>query len=67
MVRFAANIDHLFSFNQSTVSTAKRLASEILYGYEIACIWNSKYNEHVCMFQTNGDVIFKKFLAFVSC
>ena len=66
--------------NQSTVSTAKRLASLFWYliastidtlhntinGYEIACIWNSKYNVHVCIIQTNADFIFQK-LVFVSC
>ena len=62
--------------NQSTVSTAKRLAYLIastidtlhtIYGYEIACIWNSKYNVHVCMIQTNADFIFQKLIVFVSC
>ena len=67
--------------NQSTVSTAKRLASLFWYliasridtlhntnnGYEIACIWNSKYNVHVCMIQTNADFIFRKLFVFVSC
>ena len=53
--------------NQSTVITAKRLASLFWYliastivtlhntinGYEIACIFNSKYNVHVCMYDPN--------------
>ena len=66
--------------NQSTVSTAKRLASLFYYliastidtlhnsinGYEIACTWNSKYNVHVCMIQTNYDFIFQKLIVFVS-
>ena len=41
--------------NQRTGNTAKGLAS-----YEIACIWNSKYNVHVCMIQTNADFIFQQ-------
>ena len=49
----------LYLNNQSTVSTAKRLASDTINGYEFACIWNSKYNEHVFMIQTNADFIFK--------
>ena len=71
--------------NQSTVSTAKRLASLFWYliastidnlhytinGYEIACIWNSKYyvhvHVHVCMIQTNVDFIIQKLIVFVSC
>ena len=65
-----------YKYNQSTVSTAKRLASfdcldntlhNTINGYEIACIWNSKYNEHVCMIQTNADFIFQKLIVFVSC
>ena len=66
--------------NQSTVSIAKRLASLFCYliastidtlhntinGYEIACTWNSKYNVHVCMIQTNADFIFQKLIVFVS-
>ena len=57
--------------NQSTVSTAKRLAcldNNIINGYESACtcIWNSKYNVHVCMIQTNADFIFQKLIVFVS-
>ena len=67
--------------NQRTVSTAKRLASLFWYliastidtlhktinGYEIACIWNSKYNVHVCVIQTSADFIFQKliFLGFL--
>ena len=52
--------------NQSTVSTAKRLASiastidnlhNTINGYEIACIWNSKYNVHVCMIQSKQMLI----------
>ena len=71
----------LLKCNQSTVSTAKRLASLFLYliattidtlhkiinGYEIACIWYSKYKVHVCMIQTNADSIFQKLIVFVSC
>ena len=63
--------------NQSTVSTAKRLASLIastidtlhntINGYEIACIWNSKYNVHVRMIQTNAYYIFQKLIVYVSC
>ena len=62
--------------NQRTVSTAKRLASlaspidtlhNTINGYEIACIWNSRYNVHVCMIQTNADLIFQKLIVFVSC
>ena len=67
--------------NQSTVCTAKRLASlfcnliastidtlhNTITGYEIACIWKSKYNVHVCMIQTNADFIFQKLIVFVSC
>ena len=44
--------------NQSTVRTTKRVASMIaltivtlhnsINGADIACIWNSKYNVHVC-------------------
>ena len=30
--------------------------------FEIACIWNSKYNEHVCMIQTNAEFIFQNLL-----
>ena len=69
-----------FEVNQSTVSTAKRLACLFWYfiastidtlhntinGYEIACIWNSKYNVYVCMIQTNADFIFQKLIVFVS-
>ena len=51
----------LYLNNQSTVSTAKRLASDTINGYEFACIWNSKYNEHVFMIQTNADFIFKTY------
>ena len=65
--------------NQSTVSTEKRLASLFRYliawkidtlhntinGYEIACIWNSKYNVHVCMIQTNTDFFYFKNLLFL--
>ena len=64
-------------YNQSAFSTAKRLASLFWYliastidtlnntinVYEIACIWNSKYNVHVCMIQKNADFIFQN----VSC
>ena len=60
--------------HQSTC-TAKRLASLIaskidtlqntINGYEIA--WNSTYNVHVCMIQTNADFIFRKLTVFVSC
>ena len=64
---------------QSTVSTAKRLASLFWYliastidtlhntinGYEIACIWNSKYNVHVRVIQTNADFIFQKLIGFI--
>ena len=71
---------HLCYHNQSTVSTAKRLASLFWYliastidtlhytinGYAIACTWNSKYNVHVCMIQTNADFIFQKLIVFVS-
>ena len=39
----------------------------IINGYKIACIWNSKYNVHVCMIQTNADVKFQKLIVFVSC
>ena len=67
--------------NQSTVSTAMWLSSlfwhliastidtlhNTINGYEIACIWNSKYNVHVCMIQTNADFIFQKLTVFVSC
>ena len=67
--------------NQSAISTAKLLASLFLYliastidtlhntinAYEIACIWNSKYNIHVYMIQTNADFIFQKLVGFVSC
>ena len=67
--------------NQSSVSTAKRLASLFWYliastidtlhntinGYEIACIWKSEYNVHVCMIQTISDFIFQKLIVFVSC
>ena len=66
--------DEFHYYNQSTVRTAKWLASLFLYfialtidtlhntidGYEIACIWNSKYNVHVCMIQTNVVFIFQK-------
>ena len=62
--------------NQSTDSTAKRLAYLIaltidtlhntINDYEITCIWNSKYNIHVCMIQTNADFIFQKLIVFVS-
>ena len=31
-------------------------------GYEIACKWNSKYNVHVCMIQTNADFKFQKLI-----
>ena len=61
--------------NQSIVSTAKRLASLFWYsndlldtlhntinGYEIACIWNSKYKVHVCMIQTNAENLAKQLL-----
>ena len=68
-------------YNQSTVSTAKRLASLFWYliastidtlhntinDYEIACIWNWKYNVHVCMIQTNADFLSQKLTVFVSC
>ena len=71
----------LCHYIQSTVSTAKRFASFFWYliastidtlhntinGCEIACIWNSKYNVHVCMIQTNADFIFQKLIVFVSC
>ena len=64
---------------QSTVSTAKRLASFLWYliastidtlhntinGYEIACIWNSKYNVHVRVIQTNAGFIFQKLIGFI--
>ena len=60
------------SNNQSTDSTAKRLAYLIaltidtlhntINGYEITCIWNAKYNIHVCMIQTNADFIFQNLL-----
>ena len=67
--------------NQSTVSTRKRLASLFWYliastidtyiilsvGYEIACIWISKYNVHVWMIQTNADFLFQKLIVFVIC
>ena len=58
-------------------STAKRLASLIvstidtlhntINAYESACtcIWNSKYNVHVYMIQTNADFIFQKLIVFV--
>ena len=36
-------------------------------GYEIAYIWNAKYNVYVCMIQTNADFIFQKLIVFVSC
>ena len=63
-------------YNQSTFSTAKRLASLVWYliastidtlnntinVYEIACIWNSKYNVHVCMIQINAYFIFQNLL-----
>ena len=71
------------NMNQSTVSTSKRLASFFLYkiastidtlhniinGYEIACtcMWNSKYNVHVCMIKTKADFKFQKLIVFVSC
>ena len=62
--------------NQSTVSTEKRLASLFWYliastidtlqntinGYEISCIWNSKYNVNVCMIQTMLILYFKNLL-----
>ena len=59
--------------SKCTVSTTKRLASLFLYlivstiimtinGYEIACIWNAKYNVHVCMIETNADFMFQKLL-----
>ena len=65
--------------NRSTVSTAKRLAPLFWYsiastidtlhytinGYEIACIWNSRYNVHVCKIQRNADFIFQKLIVFV--
>ena len=65
--------------NQSTVTTAKRLAFLFWYliaskidtlhntvnVYEIACIWNSKYNVHVCMIQTNADFICQKLIFFL--
>ena len=64
---------------QSTVSTAKRLASLFWYliastidtlhntinGYEIAYICNSKYNVHVCMIRTNADFIFQEHFDFL--
>ena len=70
-----------YNLNQSTVSTAKRLGSLFWYliastidtlhrtinGYENACIWDLKYNVHVCMIQTNADFIFQKLIVFVSC
>ena len=70
------NRTHLLShykINQSTISTAKRLAS--LFWYLIAStidtlhIWKiSKYNVHVCMIQTNAEFIFQKLnIVFVSC
>ena len=34
--------------------------------FEIACIWNSKYNVHVCMIKTNADFIFQKLIVFDS-
>ena len=34
-------------------------------GYEIACIWNSKYNVHVRVIQTNADFIFQKLIGFI--
>ena len=63
-------------WNQGTDSTAKRLASLFWYliastidtlhntinGYELACIWNLKYNVHVCMIQKNADLCFKNLL-----
>ena len=66
--------------NQSTVSTAKRLASLLWYlivstidnlhntinGYDIACLWNSKYSVHVCMIQTNADFIFHKLIVSIA-
>ena len=62
------------NINQSTVSTAKRLIASTIYTlhntinvYETACIWNSKYYVHVCMIQTNADLIFQKLIVFVSC
>ena len=71
--------------NQRSVSTAKRLASLFWYliastidtlhntinGNKIWCIWNSKYNVHVCMIQTNVDFVFQKlffcFLLTLNC
>ena len=54
---------------QSIVSTAIASTIDTLHntinGYEIARIWNSKYNVHVCMIQTN--FIFQKLIVFVSC
>ena len=72
--RESDNSPSLLVFNQSTVSTAKRLASLFWYLiastidtlrntiniYEIACIWISKYNVHACMIQTNADFIISK-------
>ena len=73
------NVVYIAITNQSTVSTAKRLASLFLItstidtlhntinGYEIACIWKSEYNVHLCMIQTIADFIFQKLIVFVSC
>ena len=61
-------------WNQSTVSTEKRLVSLHRYliaseidtihdtnnGYEITCLWKAKYNIRVYMIQTNADFIFQK-------
>ena len=67
--------------NQSTVNTAKRLAS--LFWYLIAStidtihntinawlwncmyIWNSKYNLHICMIKTNADFLYFKNILFM--
>ena len=46
----------------STIDTL----NNIINGYEIACIWNSNYNVHVCMIQTNADFIFQKRIVFDS-
>ena len=67
--------------NQRIVSTGKKLASLYSYfiaskidsiqntkdGYEITCIWNSKYNVIVYMIQTNADFICQKHTGFFIC
>ena len=50
-------------FIASTIDTLHNTIN----GYEIACIWKSIYNVHVCMIQTNADFIFHKLIVFVSC